>query len=81
MAHDLPVVAYAAAAVPETVGDAGLLLESKEPLEFAAAVHRVMEDGALRQLFSRAAARRVEMFSLARSRARFVELVVGAVGA
>jgi glycosyltransferase involved in cell wall biosynthesis len=81
MAHDLPVVAYAAAAVPETVGDAGLLLESKEPLEFAAAVHRVMEDGALRLVFSRAAARRVEMFSLARSRARFVELVAGAVGA
>ena len=52
MAHDLPVVAYAAAAVPETVQDAGLLLESKEPLRFAAAVHRVMEDKLLRRQFS-----------------------------
>jgi glycosyltransferase involved in cell wall biosynthesis len=80
MAHDLPVVAYAAAAIPETVGDAGLLLPSKEPLPFAAAVHRVVEDKRLREAFSRAAAGRVEMFSLARSRARFVDLVLAAVG-
>ena len=76
MAHDLPVVAYGAAAVPETVQDAGLLLESKEPLLFAAAVHRVVEDDQLRRQFSRAAARRVEAFSLPRSRARFVDLVL-----
>jgi glycosyltransferase involved in cell wall biosynthesis len=80
MAHDVPVVAYAAAAVPETVGEAGLLLDSKDPLAFAAAVHRVMDDDHLRRVFSRAAAGRVEMYSLARARTRFVELVVGAVG-
>jgi glycosyltransferase involved in cell wall biosynthesis len=80
MAHDVPVVAYGAAAVPETVGEAGLLLESKDPLAFAAAVHRVMDDDHLRRVFSRAAAGRVEMYSLARARTRFVELVVGAVG-
>ncbi len=79
MAHDLPVVAYGTAAVPETVGDAGLLLASKEPLAFAAAVHRVIQDEKLRQVFSRAAAGRVETFSLARARQRFVELVLGAV--
>jgi glycosyltransferase involved in cell wall biosynthesis len=80
MAHDLPVVAYAAAAVPETVQDAGLLLASKEPLPFAAAVHRVMEDEELRRQFSRAAVGRVEAFSLPRSRARFVDLVREVVG-
>lgn len=79
MAHDVPVVAYAAAAVPETVGDAGLLLSSKEPLRFAAAVHRVVEDGRLRGQLSRAAARRVAAFALDRSRARFVELVLQTV--
>jgi glycosyltransferase involved in cell wall biosynthesis len=80
MAHDLPVVAYAAAAVPETVLDAGLLLESKEPLLFATAVHRVVEDEQLRRQFSRAAIRRVEAFSLPRSRQRFVEVVLEAIG-
>ncbi|MGH9016418.1 MAG: glycosyltransferase family 4 protein [Acidimicrobiales bacterium] len=81
MAHDVPVVAYAAAAVPETVGEAGLVLPSKEPLAFAAAVHRVVDDARLRSVFSRAAAARVEEFSLPRSRARFVDLVTGAVAA
>jgi glycosyltransferase involved in cell wall biosynthesis len=81
MAHDVPVVAYGVAAVPETVQDAGLLLRSKEPLAFAAAVHRVVEDERLREQFSRAAARRVEAFSLPRARAHFVDLVRGAVGA
>jgi len=79
MAHDLPVVAYDAGAVPETVGAAGILLESKEPLLFAAAVHRVMEDEQLRSQFSRAAVHRVEAFSLDRARTRFVDLVVGAI--
>jgi glycosyltransferase involved in cell wall biosynthesis len=81
MAHDVPVVAYGVAAVPETVQDAGLLLPSKEPLAFAAAVHRVVEDQRLRELFARAAVRRVEAFSLARARTHFVDLVRGAVGA
>jgi glycosyltransferase involved in cell wall biosynthesis len=80
MAHDVPVVAYGAAAVPETVQDAGLLLDSKEPLRFAAAVQKVMQDEQLRQQFSRAAVRRVEAFSLSRSRAHFVELVLEVVG-
>ncbi len=79
MAHDLPVVAYDAGAVPETVGEAGLLLESKEPLPFAAAVHRVVEDEQLRRQFSRAAVHRVEAFSLDRARTRFVDLVTGAI--
>jgi glycosyltransferase involved in cell wall biosynthesis len=81
MAHDLPVVAFAAGAVPETVQEAGLLLPSKDPLLFAAAVHRVVEDEKLRRQFSSAAARRVETFSLDRARTRFVELVVEAIGA
>jgi len=80
MAHDLPVVALCGGGRSRNGGEAGLLLASKDPLEFAAAVHRVMDDEQLRRLFSRAAAGRVEMFSLARARTRFVELVVGAVG-
>ena len=32
MVHRLPIVAYGAAAVPDTIGDAGIVLDSKEPL-------------------------------------------------
>lgn len=81
MGHGVPVVAYGVTAVPETVGDAGLCLPDKSPLRFAAAVHRVVEDGALRGRLAAAAAHRAAGFSVTRSRARFVELVRQAVGA
>lgn len=46
--HRLPVVAYRAAAVPETLADAGLLLDCKDAATVAAAVARVTRDGTLR---------------------------------
>lgn len=44
MAAGVPVVAFAAAALPETVAGAGLLLDSKDPLAVAVAVHDLLED-------------------------------------
>ena len=81
MGHGLPVVAYGVTAVPETVGDAGLVLASKEPLRFAAAVARVLRDQGLRDRLAGAAARRTAIFSMDRSAARFVRLIADAVGA
>ncbi len=81
MGHGVPVVAYGATAVPETVGDAGLVLPTKDPLRFATAVHRVAHDEELRARLASAARRRVEGFALGRSTARFVELVRQAAGA
>jgi len=81
MGHGVPVVAYGVTAVPETVGDAGVLLDSKEPLRFAAALHRVLGDPELRAALAAAAGRRVAHFDLARSRARFVELLRAATAA
>ncbi len=81
MGHDVPVVAYGATAVPETVGDAGLVLPTKSPLRFATAVHRVLTDDALRARLSSAARRQVETFAVGASTARFVELVHAATGA
>lgn len=49
MANGLPVVAYDAAAVAETVGDSGILLQDKRPLTMASALHRVLGDGQLYQ--------------------------------
>ena len=40
----LPVVAYSAAAVTETVADSGVLLDDKDPLTVAHAVHRLLSD-------------------------------------
>lgn len=48
MASGCPVVASTAAAVPEVVGDAGLLIEPSDPAAWADALAQVLSDSALR---------------------------------
>ena len=48
MNYGLPVVAYAAAAVPETMGDAGVLVHTKDPAYVAELVGVLLEDEAWR---------------------------------
>jgi glycosyltransferase involved in cell wall biosynthesis len=79
MHHRLPIVAYGASAVPETVGAAGVVLPAKGPALVAAAVHRVIDDGALRARLAEARRSRLEELSLSRSRARFAAVVEEAV--
>ena len=67
--HGLPVVARAAAAVPETLGPAGVLVHDRPPVALAAAVRRVVEDAALRRALAAAGARRLAHFALPRTRA------------
>jgi glycosyltransferase involved in cell wall biosynthesis len=49
MHRGLPVVANDAAALSETVGDGGVLLDAKDPVLVAAAVHELLVDGAARR--------------------------------
>jgi glycosyltransferase involved in cell wall biosynthesis len=81
MGHGIPIVAYGVTAVPETVGDAGLLLADKSPLRFAAAVGRILGDGALRAHLTATGLARAGGFDLADSQRRFVSLVQQAIGA
>ncbi len=64
MAHDLPVVAYGAAAVPATVADAGVVLRDKTPAVVATAVHRVLSDDTLRAQLTGNGRRRIQDFRL-----------------
>ncbi len=81
MGHGVPIVAYGVTAVPETVAGAGLVLDDKSPVLFAAAVGRVLADPALRRVLSEAGHARAAGFDLAASTTRFVSLVRTAVGA
>src|SRR5256884_9752166 len=47
MRSDLPIVAHAAGAIPETLGDAGVLLEEKSPSAVAAELVRVWREQAV----------------------------------
>jgi len=71
MFHDLPIVAYRAAAVPETLDSAGLLLNDKSPAVFSTAVHRVLDDEALRKQLITAGTTRLAEFSLERTKSEF----------
>jgi L-malate glycosyltransferase len=75
MHHRLPIVAYAAAAVPETLAGAGVLLPTKDPLTVAAAVHRVLADETLAAALRERGCVRLGDFSLERSRRRFTEVL------
>jgi glycosyltransferase involved in cell wall biosynthesis len=74
MANRVPIVAYAAAAVPETLGGAGVLLPSKRPALVAEAVHQTTDQNTRQKLLAAGIGRLAE-FSLARSRARWLEVL------
>lgn len=75
MAHGLPVVAVAETAVPETVGDAGLLLPRPDPLELALAAGRVTSDRSLTAALVHRGRRRAAELSMETTRQRFREVM------
>ncbi|MHB8464864.1 MAG: glycosyltransferase [Acidimicrobiales bacterium] len=70
MAYERPIVAYASAAVPETVGAAAVLVADKSPTKIAAAVHRLLSDPTLARALVAAGLERLEHVGLATSTAR-----------
>ena len=79
MHRGIPVVAYAAAAVPETVGDAGVLVADKDPLTVAATVAELLGDAHARAALVRAGRERAAGYSLERARATFRTVIAEAV--
>ena len=71
MGAGVPVVAFAAAAVPETVRGAGVLLGAKDAATVAAAVDAVVGDPGRQAALAAAGRARAGEFDLARSAARF----------
>ncbi len=70
-----PLVAYAAGAVPATLGDAGILLESVRPSVVAAALDRVWRDRELAGRLVASGRDRVGRYAPAVTRKRFVEVL------
>jgi glycosyltransferase involved in cell wall biosynthesis len=71
MFFDVPIIAYDAAAISDTLGGCGVLLDDNSP-EFAAAViDRVVHDKALREYIIDGQRKRLEDFSYDRIRSIF----------
>jgi glycosyltransferase involved in cell wall biosynthesis len=79
MHFGVPIVATAAGAVPETLGDGGLLVGSDRPAAVAAAVGRVVGDPVLAGALAEAGTSRLRAFAPPVVRRRYVELLAGVV--
>jgi glycosyltransferase involved in cell wall biosynthesis len=66
MANGVPVVARAAGALPETLGDAGVVLEDDDPALYAEALHEIVSSHATRTKLAGAAERRLRQLAPAR---------------
>jgi glycosyltransferase involved in cell wall biosynthesis len=75
MHHDVPVVAFAAGAVPETIGAGGLVLDRKDPETVAVAVERVLSDESVRAALVSAGRARCAELDPEKTRAAFVAAV------
>jgi L-malate glycosyltransferase len=73
MANDLPVIAVAAAAVPETLGAAGVTLDRCDPALLAAAIDRVVNDRVLRCSLVAAGRTRLGELALGPSSAKLLD--------
>lgn len=80
MHNRLPIVAYAAAAVPETLAGGGLLVEDKSPVAVAAVVDRVVRDERLRDALVDAGQARLADFSTERVKAIWVDALSSVLG-
>lgn len=75
MCRELPVVANRAGALPEIVGDAGVLVDATNPYELAEAVGAVLGDRSRRERLVQAGARQVASLDLGTAGDRTVDLV------
>jgi glycosyltransferase involved in cell wall biosynthesis len=76
----VPVLAYAAAAVTETVGSAGVLLSDKDPLTVACVADDLLGDGGRRAALVEAGRLRAGAFSLETTSRHFLDTVNGWLG-
>lgn len=69
----VPIVAFAAAAVPDTVGDAAVLLADKDPVAVATAVEELLADAGRREALVSAGRRQARRFDLATTSGALLE--------
>ncbi len=77
MSLGVPVVANDAAALPEVVGNGGILVDAGDPYAVAEAVQRVRSDERLRATLAAAASQRLAALDLPSAADRAVDLLVG----
>ena len=80
MAAGLPVVAFDQGAIPEVLGDAGVLLTTRDPYEVADTIADLLDDGPRRHDLTTRGQQRVSELELDSTAERFVDLLVPLLG-
>lgn len=75
MYFSLPIVARAAAAVPQTLGNAGLLLDTQDSAVAASAIHELVSNASLRSRIQEEGRLRLKSYSSDAIRERFAEIL------
>jgi glycosyltransferase involved in cell wall biosynthesis len=78
MAFDLPVIAYASAGVPDTLGDAGITISEKDPARILEPLIRLHEDRSFRGEVIRSQRQRLLQFSRKRIESELRRWLIGA---
>lgn len=73
MTMGVPVVASNRGAIPEVVGDTGLLVDAEDATALAAAIERVLDDASLRRRMGESGVARAAQFTWASSAANLLE--------
>jgi glycosyltransferase involved in cell wall biosynthesis len=77
MTVGLPVVAFRQGALPEVLGAAGVLVDSKDPYTLSSTISAVLSSATLRATLAREATLRLAELDLATAADRFVSLLCG----
>ena len=80
MYFDVPIVAYASTAIPETLGGSGILLESKEPDTVAEAVNRMVWDQEARNQVLEGQRERLKAFSYEQTKGVLAKIIQSYAG-
>jgi glycosyltransferase involved in cell wall biosynthesis len=77
MAFGLPVVAYASTAIPETLGNGGILLDSKDPALWCEAIEEIRNKEPVRHALIEAQRERLAELHVDRTASKLLQLVNG----
>lgn len=72
MASGTPVIAAASGAIPEVIGDAGILVPEDRPYDLARAMHRLLDESVAAAFVRRGRARHAERYSSAAAAAELI---------
>ncbi len=75
MYFDVPIIAYKAAAVPETLGGSAIAVDDKQPAFIAKLIERLLNDRALREAVVKGQQERLKDFSYDRTKETFKRLI------